>query len=216
MSARGNHRMRVVPPVPPPPMVRSVSPADWDDDPDAVDFQDEMLDDTVNVAAKILEDAATAEKQGTMTEGTTAIEGTPGREQSQAQGQGHEEEGTQPAPGSGPMRIRQTGPGAEPPPFELAAMIRVAKSGVVVTNKGGSEDLAGVVAYAHRLVDLVGDLLGLERFRALECVFKTPEGGSGGGASSRCLLFAEENGDTVLVRPRAEGELQALRERLGV
>ena len=206
MSSRGNQKIRVVPPISAPLMVRSVPAADeWDDDQEAVDFQEDTLDDTVNVAAKILEAAAAAEKQGTMTQATT----TDGVE-------GDDSTPTETTSESGAMRVPPAGRGAEAPPFELAAMIRVARSGVVVTNKGGSEDLAGVVAYAQRLVELVGDLLGLEGFRALECVFKTADGASSGGGAGRCLLFTEDNGDTVLVRPRVEGELQALRERLGV
>ena len=75
------------------------------------------------------------------------------------------------------------------------------------------------MAYAHRLFEWVGDMLGLERFMAVECVFKAGQGegvpGQAGG-QERCLLFKETNGDTVLVRPRAEGDLRALRETLGL
>jgi hypothetical protein len=204
MNRTGSQRSRVVPfkpGAPLEPMVRSVTAADWDDTDEAVDFQDDTLDDTVNVAAEALEAAAAAEKQGTMANERT-------------QSGGDTSLGA--TTGSGPTRLTAEGRGAGAPPFELAAMIRVAGDGVVVTNKGGSEDLAGVVAYTHRLVELVGDLLGLEGFRALECVFRMPDGTSGGKGADRCLLFTEANGDTVLVRPRAEGDLQALRERLGL
>jgi hypothetical protein len=203
MNGGRSQRSRVVPFIPP--VVRSVAAEDWEDTEDAVDFQDDTLDDTVNVAAEALEAAAAAEKQSTM-----AIERT------------HDEGTTNPElppevpPGSGPVRVTPEARPAGPPSFELATMIRVASDGAVITNKGGSEDLAGVVAYAHRLVDLVGDLLGLEGFRALECVFQTADPTPAGKGAARCLLFTEENGDTVLVRPRAEGDLQALRERLGL
>jgi hypothetical protein len=200
MNPRGNHKIRVVPsaalaPIP-------VAAADeWDDDENAVDFQEDTLDDTVNVAAEVLEAAAAAEKQGVMRVQRTQRGGSTTLATTM---------------GSGPTRVSPVVPGADEAPFELAVMIRVAPNGVVVTNKGGSDDLAGAVAYAHRLIDLVGDLLGVEGFRALECVFKAPDGAAGGGGRARCLLFTEANGDTVLVRPRAEGDLQALRESLGL
>jgi hypothetical protein len=202
MNLRGNQKIRVVSVAPTEPLVRPVPAAnEWDDDQDVVDFQEDTLDDTVNVAAEALEAAVAAEKQGTMAaerteRGERVLLGT--------------------TVGSGPTRVTPAGRGEGEPPFELAAMVRVAANGVVVTNKGGSEDLAGAVAYARRLIDLVGDLLGVEGFRALECVFRSPDGTSGEGAPDRCLLFAEANGDTVLVRPRADGDLQALRESLGL
>lgn len=166
--------------------------SDWDDD--VVDYQNDRTDDTVNVAGEAL-DAAAAGTQGMS-----------GRQAPKAES----------APRVGPA----TNGGTRQPPSPLPVMIRVAASGAVVTNKGGSEELAGVVAYAHRLIELVGDMLGLEGFIAVECAFKgSGQAGEGGGRAAgqeRCLLFAEQNGDTVLVRPRAEGDLRALRETLGL
>lgn len=98
---------------------------------------------------------------------------------------------------------------------DFSVMIRVASNGAIVKNKGGSEELAGVVAYTHRLVELVGELLGLERFVAMECMFKETPGQVPSNAS-RCLLFRETNGDTVALRPRADSNIQPLRESLGL
>jgi hypothetical protein len=177
----------------PPTPIASVE-SDWDDD--VVDFQYDSSDATADVAVKTLEAAAAAEKQSMADVQAPKVE-------------------------SGPKVETATNGATPEPAAALPVMIRIAGNGAVVMNKGGSEELAGVVAYAHRLIELVGDMLGLERFMAIECAFKAPgeaaAGGSGRGASQeRCLLFAEENGDTVLVRPRAEGDLRALRETLGL
>jgi hypothetical protein len=89
---------------------------------------------------------------------------------------------------------------------DFPVMLRLSSQGAVLRNKGGSEELAEATAYAHRLVQLTGELLGLEEFVALECVF----------AADRCVVFTEANGDVVALRPRADLNLQPLRERLGL
>jgi hypothetical protein len=89
---------------------------------------------------------------------------------------------------------------------EFPVMLRLSSHGAVVSNKGGTEALAEATAYAHRLVQLTGELLGLEEFVALECVF----------ASDRLVVFTENDGEVVALRPRAELNLQPLRERLGL
>src|SRR6185295_18094990 len=77
---------------------------------------------------------------------------------------------------------------------DFPVMLRLGAGGSIVKNKGGSEEMAGVVAYAHRLGQLAGELLGLEPFVALECVF----------ADGRLLMFDEDNGDIVALRPRGD------------
>jgi hypothetical protein len=89
---------------------------------------------------------------------------------------------------------------------DFPVVLRLGANGTIVKNKGGSDDLAGVVAYAQRLGQLAGELLGIEPFVAMECTF----------AEGRFLIFAEENGDIVALKPRAEANLQPLRERLGL
>jgi hypothetical protein len=85
-------------------------------------------------------------------------------------------------------------------------MLRLGAGGSIIKNKGATEEMAGVVAYAHRLGQLAGELLGLEPFVAVECIF----------ADGRMLMFDEDNGDIVALRPRADTNLQALRDRLGL
>jgi hypothetical protein len=85
-------------------------------------------------------------------------------------------------------------------------MLRLAASGAVLRNKGGSEELAEATAYAHRLVQLTGELLGFDELVAFECVF----------VGNRFIVFAEGDGDVVALRPRPDLNLQPLRERLGL
>jgi hypothetical protein len=89
---------------------------------------------------------------------------------------------------------------------DFPVVLRLAPSGAVLKNKGGTEELAEVVAYAHRLVQLTGELLGLDEFTSVEFTF----------TEGRCLMFAENNGDIVALRPRPDANLQSLRERLGL
>jgi hypothetical protein len=97
-----------------------------------------------------------------------------------------------------------------PPRLDSAAdfpvMLRLSAQGAVLRNKGGTEELAEATAYAHRLVQLTGELLGLEEFVALECAF----------ANERFIVFTENDGDVVALRPRPDLGLQPLRERLGL
>jgi hypothetical protein len=97
-----------------------------------------------------------------------------------------------------------------PPRTDSAAdfpvMMRLSAQGAVLRNKGGSDELAEATAYAHRLVQLTGELLGLEEFVAIECAF----------ASDRFIVFSENEGEIVALRPRPELNLQVLRERLGL
>jgi hypothetical protein len=89
---------------------------------------------------------------------------------------------------------------------DFPVAMRLNLGGAVVTNRGGTEELAETVAYAQRLMQLAGDLLGIDDFIALECTF----------TSGRCVIFMEENGDIVALRPRPEANLQPLREKLGL
>jgi Domain of unknown function (DUF4388) len=89
---------------------------------------------------------------------------------------------------------------------EFPVALRLGAGGAIIKNKGATEEMAGVVAYTHRLAQLAGELLGLDPFVALECAF----------TDGRLLMFDEENGDTVALRLRGEANLQALRDRLGL
>jgi hypothetical protein len=99
-------------------------------------------------------------------------------------------------------------PGARPeaPGGDFAVMLRLGQRGEIIKNTGGSEELAETVAYVRRLTELAGELLGIPGFSAFECTF----------AQGKMIAFVESNGDTVVLRPRPEATLQALRERLGL
>lgn len=89
---------------------------------------------------------------------------------------------------------------------DFSVMLRLGAHGEILKNSGGSEELAETIAYVRRLTELAGELLGIDGFTALECTF----------AQGRCLMFREGNGDTVVLRPRPDTNLNALRERLGL
>jgi hypothetical protein len=89
---------------------------------------------------------------------------------------------------------------------DFQVMLRLAASGAVVRSHGASDEQAELVAYVKRLVDLTGELMGLDAFTALEFVF----------AGGRCVMFTDANGDTVVLRPKPETNLQPIRERLGL
>jgi hypothetical protein len=89
---------------------------------------------------------------------------------------------------------------------DFPVMLRLNPQGAILRNNGGSEELAETMAYVLRLADLAGEFLGLEGFTALECTF----------TKGRCLAFIDSNSDTVVLRPRPNANLQALRDRLGL
>jgi hypothetical protein len=119
--------------------------------------------------------------------------------------------GEQEADGGGAMRSSNMDDMLTPPPKveiagEFAVVMRLAATGAVTSSRGGSEEMAETVAYVQRLLQLTGEMLGLGDFSALECAF----------VEGRCIIFTEGGGETVALRPRAEANLVALRERLGL
>lgn len=99
----------------------------------------------------------------------------------------------------------------EPSPMEestdvLKVMVLVSPEGNVITAKGpDAEEFAQISAYATQLAALVGEGLGLEGFRELECDFKR----------GRCLIYLDSSGNTVGVRPKADMPMAKVREVLG-
>lgn len=88
----------------------------------------------------------------------------------------------------------------------LKMMVLVSPEGSVITAKGaGAEEFAEVSAYATQIAQLVGEGLGLDGFRELECEFKR----------GRCLVYLDSGGNTVGVRPKAEMPMAKVREALG-
>jgi len=115
------------------------------------------------------------------------------------------------AEGGSAMRSSNTDDMLTPPPRveiagDFAVVMRLAPSGAIRSSRGGSEELAQTVAYVERLLQLTGEMLGLGPFSALECAF----------ADGRCIIFTEGDGEIVALRPRADANLTALRERLGL
>ena len=88
---------------------------------------------------------------------------------------------------------------------DFSVMMRLGPNGAVVSNRGGDEELAETVAYSHRLLQLTGELLGFDKFSAVECGF----------VEGRCIVFSDGD-EVVTLRPRREVNLQTLRERLGL
>lgn len=87
---------------------------------------------------------------------------------------------------------------------DLPIAARVAANGTIV--EAIDDDLADAVAYAGRLAGLIGELLGLEGFRALECASK----------DERVVIYTVEDGGLVAGRVPAAADVSLLRERLGL
>jgi hypothetical protein len=88
--------------------------------------------------------------------------------------------------------------------IDLPIAARVAANGTVIETI--DDDLADAVAYAGRLASLIGELLGLEGFRALECASK----------EERVVIYVEEEGGLAAGRVSAAADVSILRERLGL
>jgi hypothetical protein len=89
---------------------------------------------------------------------------------------------------------------------DFEVIVRLSASGALAINQGGSQDFADVVAYACRLTELIGSPLGIERFVAMECVFK----------QGRCFVIAEADGSIVALRPRPAADSASIRELFGI
>jgi hypothetical protein len=88
----------------------------------------------------------------------------------------------------------------------LRTMVVLSPDGDVMSTKGvDAEEFATVAAYATQLVRLVGEGLGIDGFQELDCEFK----------KGRCLIYLDEGGNTVGVRPRPEMPMGKIREILG-
>jgi hypothetical protein len=83
--------------------------------------------------------------------------------------------------------------------------VRLDAEGKLLSARGDAEELAAVTAYTMRLAQLVGERLGMDDVRAVECVT----------SSSRRLFYAEKNGNLIGLEAQVDAELGALRERLG-
>jgi hypothetical protein len=88
--------------------------------------------------------------------------------------------------------------------FQLS--FRMNGDGSVIDSHGSTQAFADTVAYVLQLSQLVGDQLGLERFSAMECTFKT----------GRCFVVLEGNGEVVALEPEVSADLGSLRELMGL
>jgi hypothetical protein len=83
--------------------------------------------------------------------------------------------------------------------------VRLEADGKVLSSRGDAEELAAVTAYTMRLAKLVGERLGMEELRAVECVT----------SGHRRLFYLEKNGNLIGLEALADADLATLRERLG-
>jgi len=86
------------------------------------------------------------------------------------------------------------------------AGVRLDPNGNVLAAKGDTEELAPIAAYAARLADLVGDMLGMGSLVALECAF----------ADQRLMLHRERSGNLVALKAKPDQDLAAVRELFGI
>jgi hypothetical protein len=112
-------------------------------------------------------------------------------------------------------------PVSQPPPLPVATSapqsgttlggqgidraVRLEADGKVISARADAEELAAITAYAMRLAALVGERLGMEELRAVECVT----------SAHRRLLYVERNGNLIGLEARIDADLATLRERLG-
>jgi hypothetical protein len=89
---------------------------------------------------------------------------------------------------------------------QFQAFVRLDPAGNIVSAKGDAEELAPVAAYAARLAELIGNMLGMEGFSSMECSFP----------KDRVFLHRERSGNLVALKVPADADVGALRERFGV
>ncbi|HEX2658021.1 MAG TPA: DUF4388 domain-containing protein [Polyangia bacterium] len=90
------------------------------------------------------------------------------------------------------------------PDDDLPVAVRVGADGTIL--EAVDDQLADAVAYAARLASLIGELLGLEGFRALECTSK----------DERVVIYTDAGGDLVGGRAPIGADVGPLRSRLGL
>jgi hypothetical protein len=88
--------------------------------------------------------------------------------------------------------------------FEVA--VRLGANGEVFASRGDADEFANIVAYTSRLAEILGDFMGLEGFRGLECTFK----------KGRCLLLKESDGNLLAVKPSPQADVSLIKDRIGL
>jgi hypothetical protein len=84
--------------------------------------------------------------------------------------------------------------------------LRINAQGAVVSSHGAGEDFAEMVAFACRLVEVIGDLLGMDGFQALEYAM----------GDGRCFIYREADGDIVAIKSSDPHTMGQIRDRLGL
>jgi hypothetical protein len=84
--------------------------------------------------------------------------------------------------------------------------VRLEPDGKLLSSRGAAEELAEVTAYTMRLATLIGERLGMDELRAIECVTRT----------HRRLFYVEKNANLIGLEARVDTDLNALREKLGL
>jgi hypothetical protein len=90
---------------------------------------------------------------------------------------------------------------------DFAHAARMDGRGVIVSGQGAAEQHAELAAYCCRLGDLLGELLGMGKLRAIDAGLKGGE---------RCFVVREAAGDTVVLRARAGANVGAVRSQLNL
>jgi len=96
-----------------------------------------------------------------------------------------------PLPARAPAMSKPAPPAPAPAaPDEL--WVRLSPGGELLEHRGrGSEELADAVAYASQMMDLVGQLLGLDRAASVELCFER----------GKCLIQRDDSGAIVATKP---------------
>jgi len=86
-----------------------------------------------------------------------------------------------------------------------STVLRLDVRGAIVRNHGATEEYAALVSSAFRQVEMIGDLLGAESFKALECA-----------AGEQRTFISREGGHLVAVQSADPHTIAQVRERLGL
>jgi hypothetical protein len=89
--------------------------------------------------------------------------------------------------------------------IDFALAVRLGSDGTVIASKGPADEFANIAAYACRLVEIIGELMGMEGFAGLECTFK----------EGRCFIVKEADGSVLAVKPTPQADLTLIKERIG-
>jgi hypothetical protein len=84
--------------------------------------------------------------------------------------------------------------------------VRLDAGGKVVSTRGDCEDLVATTAYATRIAALVGEQLGLDSLKAIECI----------SGATRRLFYTEGDGSVIGMEAAETVDLSAFREKLGL